>query len=220
MQANGGACLAGSGLDKITDLVNEPEAVAAQQLIGPGPVPGERISELPGVSYLADNLFLGRQTCTVPPPPVWRRVLAASSLVASTRSGMRGGVSPAHVALLATKLRTGRRSSRYPSASARAGGRGSARLHRGGTSGGPRYLALAVSSPSLMTAGCVLAASAMTEPGSPALSYGHTKVTGLSRKARLMSDSCLVASCISAALRPGQIGSPMQQMCLPRFFLA
>src|SRR5437764_11042316 len=57
MQTNGGACLAGSGLDKITDLVNEPKAVAAQQLIGPGPVPGERIVELPGVSYLADDFF-------------------------------------------------------------------------------------------------------------------------------------------------------------------
>jgi hypothetical protein len=57
MQANGGACLAGSGLDKITDLVNEPEAVAAQQFIGPGPVPGERIVELASVSYLADDLF-------------------------------------------------------------------------------------------------------------------------------------------------------------------
>ena len=59
MQADGGACLAGSGLDKITDLVNEPEAVAAQHLIGPGPVPGERIGELAGVGHLADDLSSG-----------------------------------------------------------------------------------------------------------------------------------------------------------------
>ena len=44
--AAGWWCLAGSGLDKITDLVDQPEAVTAQQLIGGGPVPGERISDL------------------------------------------------------------------------------------------------------------------------------------------------------------------------------
>src|SRR6266566_1050510 len=54
---------------------------------------------------------LVRHTCTVPPPPVWHKVLAASSLAAITKSGMRGGVSPAHLALLATKRRTGRRRS-------------------------------------------------------------------------------------------------------------
>ena len=52
VQADGGACLAGSGLDKITHLVDEPEAVAAQQLIGRGPVPGERIGEVASVGHL------------------------------------------------------------------------------------------------------------------------------------------------------------------------
>ena len=49
VQADGGACLAGSGLDKVTHLVDEPEAVAARQLIGRGPVPGERIGEVAAV---------------------------------------------------------------------------------------------------------------------------------------------------------------------------
>src|SRR5580704_9651191 len=33
------------------------------------------------------NRSLLRQACTVPPPSAWRRVLAASSLMARTRSG-------------------------------------------------------------------------------------------------------------------------------------
>src|SRR5690242_18786024 len=60
VQAGRGACLAGSGLDKITDLVDEPEAVAAQQLIGRGAVPGQRIGELASVGHLADDLSSGR----------------------------------------------------------------------------------------------------------------------------------------------------------------
>ena len=75
-------------------------------------MPGERISDLASVSYLADDLLSG-------PPNLHRSAavsvaqgVAASSLIASTKSGMRAGVSPAHLALLATKLRTGRRSSR------------------------------------------------------------------------------------------------------------
>ena len=59
VQADGGACVAGSGLDKITHLVDEPETVAAQQLIGRGPVPGERIGEVASVSHLADELSPG-----------------------------------------------------------------------------------------------------------------------------------------------------------------
>src|ERR1700745_2664544 len=90
VQADGGACLPGSGLDKITHLVDAPEAVAATwQMSSP------RVC----------------QTCSVPPPSVWRTVLAASSLTASTKSGVRDGVSPADAALLAMKLRTGHRSS-------------------------------------------------------------------------------------------------------------
>ena len=53
VQADGCARLAGSGLDKITHLVDEPQAVAAQQLIGRGPVPGERIGEVASVGHLA-----------------------------------------------------------------------------------------------------------------------------------------------------------------------
>jgi hypothetical protein len=59
MQAGGGARLAGSGLDKITNLVDQPQAVTAEQLIGACLVPGERIGDLTGVSYLADDLFTG-----------------------------------------------------------------------------------------------------------------------------------------------------------------
>ena len=59
VQAGGGACLAAPGLDKVTDLVDQPQAVTAQQLIGAGPVPGERISDVPGIRYLADDLFAG-----------------------------------------------------------------------------------------------------------------------------------------------------------------
>jgi hypothetical protein len=43
---------------------------------------------------------LVRHTCTVPPPPVWRKVLAVSSLMAITKAGMRGGASPARLVLL------------------------------------------------------------------------------------------------------------------------
>jgi hypothetical protein len=59
VQAGRGACSAGSGLDKVTDLVDQPEPVAARQLIGADVVPGERISDVPGVSDLADDLFAG-----------------------------------------------------------------------------------------------------------------------------------------------------------------
>ena len=59
VQAGGGACLAGSRLDKVTDLVDEPEAVTARHLLRGGAVPGERISDVPGVSYLADELLAG-----------------------------------------------------------------------------------------------------------------------------------------------------------------
>ena len=59
VQADGGASLAGSGLDNITHLVDEPEAVAAHQLIGRGPVPGERIGEVASVGHLADELSPG-----------------------------------------------------------------------------------------------------------------------------------------------------------------
>src|SRR5689334_23459880 len=59
VQADGGARLAGSGLDKVTDLVDEPQAVAAQQFIGRGPVPGERIGEVTSVGHLADELSPG-----------------------------------------------------------------------------------------------------------------------------------------------------------------
>ena len=59
VQAGGGARGAGSGLDKITDLVDHPQAVAALQAIGGGPVPGKRIGDPAGVSYLADELFGG-----------------------------------------------------------------------------------------------------------------------------------------------------------------
>src|SRR2546423_3596994 len=59
VQAYGGACLAGSGLDKVTHLVDEPQAVAAQQLVGRRSVPGERIGEVASVGHLADELSLG-----------------------------------------------------------------------------------------------------------------------------------------------------------------
>ena len=59
VQADGGACVAGSGLDKITHLVDEPEAVAAQQFIGRGPVAGKRIGEVASVGHLTDELSPG-----------------------------------------------------------------------------------------------------------------------------------------------------------------
>ena len=59
MQAGSGARLPGSGLDKITDLVDQPKAVTSRQLNGGGPVPGERIGDLAAVSYLADDLLSG-----------------------------------------------------------------------------------------------------------------------------------------------------------------
>src|ERR1700685_3628103 len=58
-QAAGGPCLAAPRLDKAPALVDEPEAVTARHLLRGGAVPGERISDVPGVSYLADELLAG-----------------------------------------------------------------------------------------------------------------------------------------------------------------
>ena len=111
VQAGGGACLAGSGLDKVTDLVDQPEAITARSLLRAAAVPGEGISMCPVSATWQMSSSLVRQTCTVPPPPVWRKVLPASSPMAISKSGMRGGASPAPLALVATKRRTWRRSS-------------------------------------------------------------------------------------------------------------
>ena len=63
------------------------------------------------------------QTCSVPPPSVWRTVLAASSLTASTKSGVRDGVSPAHAACWRRSCEPGAgRQSSPASRRARAGG--------------------------------------------------------------------------------------------------
>ena len=59
VQADSDACRARPGLDKITDLVDQPEAVTAHQLSRWSPVPGERIGDLAGIGYLADQLFSG-----------------------------------------------------------------------------------------------------------------------------------------------------------------
>ena len=72
MQAGGGACLAGPGLDKITDLVDQPQAITARPLIGRGPVPDERIVNLAGVSYLADESVFA-------PPGLHRRAVATQA---------------------------------------------------------------------------------------------------------------------------------------------
>ena len=177
LKAGAGACAAGwwclpgwfwPGQDQRP--VDQPKAVTAQQLIGGGPVPGERISDLASVSYLADDLFSG-------PPNLHR------STAVSVAQGVAGEFADGE-----HQVRDARR--REPGALGLAGdeaanraqvvtvvqrlgarGRAGQRpVTRGGTFGGPRYVALAVSSPPLMTAGCVLAASAMTDPGSPVLS--------------------------------------------------
>jgi hypothetical protein len=169
VQAGGGAGLAGSGLDKITNLVDQPKAVTAQQLIRGGPVPGERIGDLAGVGYLADDLFsrspdLHGSAAISVAQGVAGELADSEHQVGDARWREPGTLGPAGdeaanwAQVVTVVQRLGVR-----------GGRGSAWLHRGGRSGGPRYLALAVSFPSLMTAGCVLAASAMTDPGSPVL---------------------------------------------------
>jgi hypothetical protein len=169
VQAGGGTCPAGSGLDKITDLVDQPKALTAQQLIGRGPVPGERIGDLAGVSYLADDLFSGLPNLH-------------HSAAVSVAQGVGGELADGeHQIREARRCEPGTLGSAGDETANRAQvvtvaqrlgvhGRGSARLHRGGRCGGSRYLALAVSCRSLMTAGCVLAASAMTDFGSPVLS--------------------------------------------------
>jgi hypothetical protein len=59
VQAGSGARPPGSGLDEITDLVDQPQAVAVQQLIRREPVPGERIGDPAAVGDLTDDLFWG-----------------------------------------------------------------------------------------------------------------------------------------------------------------
>src|SRR5438876_6175429 len=68
VQADGGACLPGPGLDKIADLVDQPQAVPARYRTGRGAVPDEQIGNLAGVSYLADDLL--------PAPPDLQRAAA------------------------------------------------------------------------------------------------------------------------------------------------
>jgi len=79
VQPGDGARRAGSGPDKVTDLVDQPQAVTAQQLSGGGPVPGKRISDLAGVGHLADDLFSG-------PPDLHRP--AAASVAQVGRAGL------------------------------------------------------------------------------------------------------------------------------------
>jgi len=59
VQAGGGACRTGPVLDKITDLVDQPQALAARQVIGRGPAPGKRIGNLAGIGDLAEDLSCG-----------------------------------------------------------------------------------------------------------------------------------------------------------------
>ena len=56
---------------------------------------------------------------------------------------------------------------------------------------------------------------ASTPGGSPVRSKGHSAVTGMARKARLASASCLIASVSSGPVRPGQADSPTQLTLVP-----
>ena len=49
------------------------------------------------------------------------------------------------------------------------------------------------------------------------MSYGHKMAAGVAVKARLIRASCRVASWISSAVRPGQMGSPTNRTRRPRW---
>ena len=59
VQTGDGTRATGPGLDKITELVDQPETLAVQILIGPNPVPGQRVGNLAGVADLADDPVAG-----------------------------------------------------------------------------------------------------------------------------------------------------------------
>ena len=95
----------------LTDLVDQPRAVTAHQLVAEARclASGSAIRPV-SATWRIISPWSARSA------PFRRRqcggVAGELAELASTRSATRGGVSPAHLALLATKLRTGRRSSR------------------------------------------------------------------------------------------------------------
>src|ERR1700685_2301486 len=173
VQAGVGACLAGSRLDKVTDLVDQPEAVTARHLLRGGAVPGERISDVPGVSYLADELLAGspnlhRSAATGVAQGIAGELADGDHQVGNAWQrepgplGLGGDKAANLAQVVAVTQRLGVRW-RGGEGPHQTGGRPTGRSQRGGTSAGPRYVALAVSCQSRMTAGWVLAASAMTD---------------------------------------------------------
>ena len=100
MQTGHGTRTASSGLDQIAELVDQPQPPATQLLVGRGPAPSQRIGDLAGVRYLADDPVAGAPQTHCPPAAgvaygVAGELVGGEDQVSYARFGEPGTLGPA-----------------------------------------------------------------------------------------------------------------------------